>query len=407
MSPPDRRRAAVRSTSALHHRVDRAREAQRCESRCVNERCILCEHPGPRTSARAVTPIRSSAAAATATSSSCPPCLGRRPRPSTAHVRPGGSSEIETAEARRRRTRTGHRAMVAASTGSSMWPRTRERAASRRRPPWRPRHPRDATQAPVTTCSTSSASSRSRPEDPATLRHVLEHLDDSGSAEQGVLRVRLTAEFDALEPRHRRELLEDEALRGFLEHVGVVSAWNVSTPSDRALRRGAMRPASPTSPHRVPTSPAPRSRATGATGRRRPAPAGPRRVYRHGPRRVQALPRPGRRGAHAGGAVPGPAGRTQLNGWNRERDAAAVRGRPRGPTRATSSTRDTCPRPSFLNDSPHTAPGVEASPGCLRLRSESSAEGQSSPLLGVLESPLDGVHEASTHLPVDEAVVGR
>jgi hypothetical protein len=69
-------------------------------------------------------------------------------------------------------------------------------------------------------------------QEPATLRHVLEHLESSGGAEQAALRSRLTAEFDALEPRHRRELLEDDAFRGFLDHIGVVSAWDASVPSD-------------------------------------------------------------------------------------------------------------------------------------------------------------------------------
>jgi hypothetical protein len=65
---------------------------------------------------------------------------------------------------------------------------------------------------------------------PATFQLVLEHLARTDGATRDAVRSRLTAEFDSLEPRHRRELLEHDALRGFLEHVGVVSAWNVRMP---------------------------------------------------------------------------------------------------------------------------------------------------------------------------------
>ena len=61
---------------------------------------------------------------------------------------------------------------------------------------------------------------------------MLAELDRRGDAARDTVRTRLTAEFDALEPRHRRELLEDDGLRGFLEHVGVVSAWSMSVPDE-------------------------------------------------------------------------------------------------------------------------------------------------------------------------------
>ncbi|MET0772579.1 MAG: hypothetical protein ABWZ82_05810 [Candidatus Limnocylindrales bacterium] len=70
---------------------------------------------------------------------------------------------------------------------------------------------------------------------PATLQWMLEQLERSDVAARDALRTRLTAEFDALEPRYRRELLEDETLRRFLEQSGVVSAWSVSVPTGMAL----------------------------------------------------------------------------------------------------------------------------------------------------------------------------
>jgi hypothetical protein len=59
-----------------------------------------------------------------------------------------------------------------------------------------------------------------------TLHHLIEHLELSGSASREDVRARLEVEFDALEPRHRRELLEDPELRGFLAYVGVVTMWS-------------------------------------------------------------------------------------------------------------------------------------------------------------------------------------
>jgi hypothetical protein len=71
-------------------------------------------------------------------------------------------------------------------------------------------------------------------QEPATLEYVLDHLDQSGDAAQVAVRARLTAELAALEPRHRREVLEDDTRREFLERAGV-STWIAGTSSDGAV----------------------------------------------------------------------------------------------------------------------------------------------------------------------------
>ncbi len=69
----------------------------------------------------------------------------------------------------------------------------------------------------------------------STLDLVLERLEHSDDAARDTVRARLEAEFDTLQPRRRRELLEDDALRGFLQRVGVVSAWSVSVTEASSL----------------------------------------------------------------------------------------------------------------------------------------------------------------------------
>jgi hypothetical protein len=71
-------------------------------------------------------------------------------------------------------------------------------------------------------------------QEPATLAFVLDHLERSDDAAQVDVRARLTAEFDALEPRHRRVLLEDDAQRGFLERAGVCT-WIAEAPSEGSV----------------------------------------------------------------------------------------------------------------------------------------------------------------------------
>jgi hypothetical protein len=70
-----------------------------------------------------------------------------------------------------------------------------------------------------------------------TLEVLLEHLDQIDPVTRDSVRMRLETEFDSLEPRRRRALLEDAELRGFLEHVGVVSPLDLGgtarTPGGR------------------------------------------------------------------------------------------------------------------------------------------------------------------------------
>jgi hypothetical protein len=69
---------------------------------------------------------------------------------------------------------------------------------------------------------------------PETVRVLLDHLEQSGAATRDVVRKRLEIEFDSLEPRRRRALLEDAQLRGFLESVGVVSPLDLGDTGRRA-----------------------------------------------------------------------------------------------------------------------------------------------------------------------------
>jgi hypothetical protein len=57
----------------------------------------------------------------------------------------------------------------------------------------------------------------------STLELLLELVDGAPPPAQEAVRSRLEAEFDTLEPRHRRALLEDDAIRGLLTRLGVVS----------------------------------------------------------------------------------------------------------------------------------------------------------------------------------------
>ncbi len=61
------------------------------------------------------------------------------------------------------------------------------------------------------------------------LRELQDRFDAASVAARDSLRARLEAEFDALEPRGRRALLEDDAVRAALAHLGVVSPWRPPT----------------------------------------------------------------------------------------------------------------------------------------------------------------------------------
>ncbi|MFN8520161.1 MAG: hypothetical protein U0667_12385 [Chloroflexota bacterium] len=63
----------------------------------------------------------------------------------------------------------------------------------------------------------------------SALRELQDRFDGASVAARDSLRTRLETEFDALEPRHRRALLEDDALRAALTHLGVVSPWRPPT----------------------------------------------------------------------------------------------------------------------------------------------------------------------------------
>lgn len=62
----------------------------------------------------------------------------------------------------------------------------------------------------------------------AFLELLLEQFDESSDAERASVSARVEQEFDSLEPARKRELLEDDSSRDFLEHIGVVSRWTVS-----------------------------------------------------------------------------------------------------------------------------------------------------------------------------------
>lgn len=58
---------------------------------------------------------------------------------------------------------------------------------------------------------------------PTTLGLMLDLVDAGPPSARAGVRARLEAEFDVLEPRYRRELLEDDAVRDALVRLGVVS----------------------------------------------------------------------------------------------------------------------------------------------------------------------------------------
>jgi hypothetical protein len=73
---------------------------------------------------------------------------------------------------------------------------------------------------------------------PGTLDLMLRLFDRGPAEARDAVRIRLETEFDSLEPRHRRALMEDDAIRGALEHMGVMTS----------LRATASQSAPPVSP---------------------------------------------------------------------------------------------------------------------------------------------------------------
>jgi hypothetical protein len=69
-----------------------------------------------------------------------------------------------------------------------------------------------------------------------TLDLMLGLFDRSPDAGRDQVRARLETEFDQLEPRHRRALMEDVAIRGAFEHMGVVTHFrpSITRPSEEA-----------------------------------------------------------------------------------------------------------------------------------------------------------------------------
>jgi hypothetical protein len=87
---------------------------------------------------------------------------------------------------------------------------------------------------------------------PAAALDALLELFDQGSTEgRDVVRLRLEVGFEALEPRHRRALLEDDAIRGALVHMGVLSPWGPAGAPEGAREAVPGEPAGPSAIERA------------------------------------------------------------------------------------------------------------------------------------------------------------
>jgi hypothetical protein len=68
---------------------------------------------------------------------------------------------------------------------------------------------------------------------PRALGLLQAQFDTSLRVERQEVLARVERQFNDLEPSYRRQLLEDEDVLAFLEHIGVVSHWSIGTVNRR------------------------------------------------------------------------------------------------------------------------------------------------------------------------------